>query len=97
MGIAIDLAHNPRKRDFVEDVKGNREELLVNLEGNEYLMSAVKELGVRVRLGTCKEISQRVHRSWRRRSPAILEGPRSNGAALQNFRPSSLRRTGREP
>src|SRR5262245_38100979 len=46
MGFAIDLAHNPRKRDFVEDVKGNREELLVNLEGNAYLRSAVDELGV---------------------------------------------------
>jgi glycine/D-amino acid oxidase-like deaminating enzyme len=46
MGFAIDLAHNPRKRDFVEDVKGNREELLVNLEGNAYLRSAVEELGV---------------------------------------------------
>src|SRR5262245_58632468 len=45
MGFAIDLAHNPRKRDFVEDVKGNREELAANLEGNAYLRSAV-ELGV---------------------------------------------------
>lgn len=46
MGFAIDLAHNPRKRDFVEDVKGNREELTVNLEGNAYLRNAVEELGV---------------------------------------------------
>lgn len=45
MGFAIDLAHNPRKRDFVEDVKGNREEYLVNLEGNDYLKSAI-EMGV---------------------------------------------------
>lgn len=45
MGFAIDLAHNPRKRDFVEDVKGNREEYLVNLEGNDYLKSAV-DMGV---------------------------------------------------
>lgn len=46
MGFAIDLAHNPRKHDFVEDVKGNREELEVNLEGNAYLKNAVEELGV---------------------------------------------------
>jgi glycine/D-amino acid oxidase-like deaminating enzyme len=46
MGFAIDLAHNPRKQDFVEDEKGNKEELLVNLEGNAYLKSAVEELGV---------------------------------------------------
>jgi glycine/D-amino acid oxidase-like deaminating enzyme len=46
MGFAIDLAHNPRKRDFVEDIQGNREELTTNLEGNAYLRSAVEELGV---------------------------------------------------
>lgn len=46
MGFAIDLAHNPRKQDFVEDIKGNREELEVNLDGNAYLRSAVEELGV---------------------------------------------------
>ncbi|MEZ5773906.1 MAG: FAD-binding oxidoreductase [Hyphomicrobiaceae bacterium] len=46
MGFAIDLAHNPRKHDFVEDVRGNREELTVNLEGNAYLRSAVEEHGV---------------------------------------------------
>src|SRR5262245_18900811 len=46
MGFAIALVHNPRKRDFVEDVKGNREELAANLEGNAYLRSAVEELGV---------------------------------------------------
>jgi glycine/D-amino acid oxidase-like deaminating enzyme len=46
MGFAIDLAHNPRKRGFVEDIKGNREELTTNLEGNAYLRSAVEELGV---------------------------------------------------
>ncbi len=45
MGFAIDLAHNPRKQDFVEDVQGNREEFLVNVEGNEYLKSAV-DMGV---------------------------------------------------
>lgn len=46
MGFAIDLAHNPRKHDFVEDVQGNREELEVNLDGNAYLRLAVEELGV---------------------------------------------------
>jgi glycine/D-amino acid oxidase-like deaminating enzyme len=46
MGFAIDFAHNPRKRDFVEDEQGNREELSVNLEGIAYLRSAVEELGV---------------------------------------------------
>lgn len=45
MGFAIDLAHNPRKQDFAEDVQGNREELAVNLEGTAYLRSAVEELG----------------------------------------------------
>jgi len=45
MGFAIDLAHNPRKRDFVEDLKGNQEELHVNLEGTAYMKSAV-EAGV---------------------------------------------------
>ncbi|PAP91976.1 NAD(P)/FAD-dependent oxidoreductase [Mesorhizobium wenxiniae] len=46
MGFAIDLAHNPRNRDFVEDVQGNQDELTVNLDGNAYLRSAVEELGV---------------------------------------------------
>lgn len=46
MGFAIDLAHNPRKHDFVEDVQGNLDELHANLEGNAYLRSAVEELGV---------------------------------------------------
>jgi glycine/D-amino acid oxidase-like deaminating enzyme len=46
MGFAIDLAHNPRKEDFLEDVQGNRDELRTNLEGIAYLRSAVEELGV---------------------------------------------------
>lgn len=46
MGFAIDLAHNPRKRDFVEDVQGNLDELTANLDGNAYLRSASEELGV---------------------------------------------------
>lgn len=45
MGFAIDLAHNPRKHDFVEDLKGNQDEFHVNSEGNDYLKSAV-EMGV---------------------------------------------------
>lgn len=46
MGFVIDLAHNPRKRDFVEDIKGNKEELFVNLDGIAYIRSAVEEYGV---------------------------------------------------
>ena len=46
MGFAIDLAHNPRKHDFVEDIQGNKDELFTNLDGNAYLRSAVEELGV---------------------------------------------------
>ena len=46
MGFAIDLAHNPRKKDFVEDVQGNLDELNANLDGNAYIRSAVEELGV---------------------------------------------------
>jgi glycine/D-amino acid oxidase-like deaminating enzyme len=46
MGFAIDLAHNPRKRDFVEDDQGNRDELHVNTEGIAYIKNAVEELGV---------------------------------------------------
>jgi len=46
MGFAIDLAHNPRKKDFVEDVQGNLDELAANLDGTAYLRSAVEELGV---------------------------------------------------
>ncbi|WP_189407188.1 FAD-binding oxidoreductase [Mesorhizobium sp. M1A.F.Ca.ET.072.01.1.1] len=46
MGFVIDLAHNPRKRDFVEDIKGNKEELFVNLDGIAYIRSAVEEHGV---------------------------------------------------
>lgn len=46
MGFAIDLAHNPRKADFVEDVQSNWDELTTNLDGNAYLRSAVEELGV---------------------------------------------------
>ncbi|MCV2866400.1 NAD(P)/FAD-dependent oxidoreductase [Albidovulum sediminicola] len=46
MGFAIDLAHNPRKHDFVEDIQGNKEELFTNLDGNAYLRSAVEDLGV---------------------------------------------------
>jgi glycine/D-amino acid oxidase-like deaminating enzyme len=46
MGFCIDLAHNPRKHDFVEDIQGNKDELYTNLDGNAYLRSAVENLGV---------------------------------------------------
>jgi glycine/D-amino acid oxidase-like deaminating enzyme len=46
MGFAINLSHNPRKRDFLEDEQGNRDEFHVNTEGTEYLRTAVEELGV---------------------------------------------------
>jgi glycine/D-amino acid oxidase-like deaminating enzyme len=46
MGFVIDLAHNPRKRDFVEDVQGNKEELRVNLDGIAYMRSGAEESGV---------------------------------------------------
>jgi len=46
MGFAIDLAHNPRKADFVENIRENQDELTVNLEGTAYLKQAVEELGV---------------------------------------------------
>ena len=45
-GFAIDLAHNPRKKNFAEDVKGNSEENHINLEGIAYMRQAVEELGV---------------------------------------------------
>ncbi len=45
-GYAIDLAHNPRKKDFAEDVDGNQDENHINLEGIAYLRQAVEELGV---------------------------------------------------
>jgi glycine/D-amino acid oxidase-like deaminating enzyme len=45
-GYAIDLAHNPRKKNFAEDVTGNREENHINLEGIAYMRQAVEELGV---------------------------------------------------
>lgn len=45
-GYAIDLAHNPRKKNFAEDVVGNREENHINLEGIAYIREAVETLGV---------------------------------------------------
>lgn len=45
-GFAIDLAHNPRKKNFAEDVEGNREEKHINLEGIAYMRKAVDDLGV---------------------------------------------------
>jgi len=46
MGFAIDLAHNPRREDFVENIQENQDELTVNLEGTAYLKQAVEQLGV---------------------------------------------------
>jgi glycine/D-amino acid oxidase-like deaminating enzyme len=45
-GYAIDLAHNPRKRNFAESESENMEESYMNREGIDYLRSAVEELGV---------------------------------------------------
>ena len=45
-GFAIDLAHNPRKKNFAEDVETNREECHINLEGIAYIREAVEESGV---------------------------------------------------
>ena len=44
-GFAIDLAHNPRKKNFAEDVDGNHEENHINLEGIAYIRQAVEEQG----------------------------------------------------
>lgn len=46
-GFAIDLAHTPRNKHFAEDIKGNEEEFHVNVEGINYMRSAVEELGVK--------------------------------------------------
>lgn len=45
-GFAIDLAHNPRNKHFAEDIKGNKEEYHINLEGIAYMRQTVEELGV---------------------------------------------------
>ena len=45
-GFAIDLAHNPRKKDFAEDVVGNKEENHTNLEGVNYIREAVETLNI---------------------------------------------------
>ena len=45
-GFAIDLAHNPRNKYFAEDVKVNKEENYINLEGIAYMRQAVEEMGV---------------------------------------------------
>lgn len=46
-GYAIDLAHNPRNANFVEDEKGNIEERDINLEGIAYLRDAVERYGIK--------------------------------------------------
>jgi len=45
-GYAIDLAHNPRKPDFVEDEKGNIEERDLNVEGIAYLRDGVERYAI---------------------------------------------------
>ncbi|OXY83192.1 NAD(P)/FAD-dependent oxidoreductase [Oceanimonas doudoroffii] len=45
-GYAIDLAHNPRKKNFAESEQDNIQESYINREGIAYLKSAVDELGV---------------------------------------------------
>ena len=42
-GFAIDLAHNPRVKNFAEDKRGNREEFHVNVEGINYIRQSVEE------------------------------------------------------
>lgn len=46
-GFAIDLAHNPRKKDFAEDEVGNREEKAVNVDGIAYIRDAIQTFGIR--------------------------------------------------
>ena len=45
-GFAIDLAHNPRKRNFAEDKKSNFEERQINVEGIAYLKDAVERFEI---------------------------------------------------
>ncbi|OXY83197.1 NAD(P)/FAD-dependent oxidoreductase [Oceanimonas doudoroffii] len=45
-GFAIDLAHNPRAKNFADNEKGNIEESLVNREGIRYLTDAVEEYNI---------------------------------------------------
>lgn len=45
-GFAIDLAHNPRNPNFVENEKGNIEERDINVEGIAYLCDAVERHGI---------------------------------------------------
>lgn len=45
-GFAIDLAHNPRRKDFAEDTEGNREETAVNREGIAYMRACRDRYGI---------------------------------------------------
>jgi glycine/D-amino acid oxidase-like deaminating enzyme len=45
-GFAIDLAHNPRKKNFVEDLEGNRQEAQINREGIAYMRDAVERFAI---------------------------------------------------
>ncbi|WP_176477823.1 hypothetical protein [Mesorhizobium sp. WSM3866] len=71
MGFVIDLAHNPRKQDFVEDIKGNKEELFVTLRDR---LCPKRCRGTRrgLRLGSAGKVSQRRDCTRRRRSEARL-------------------------
>ena len=45
-GFAIDLAHNPRNKNFAEDTEGNRREAGVNREGIAYIRDAVERFAI---------------------------------------------------
>lgn len=45
-GFAIDLAHNPRAKNFADNEQGNRQESIVNREGIAYLTKAVKQFNI---------------------------------------------------
>lgn len=45
-GFAIDLAHNPRAKNFADNEKGNKEESFVNREGIKYLTESVEKYDI---------------------------------------------------
>mgnify|MGYP001174789325 CR=1 FL=1 len=45
-GFAIDMAHNPKNKNFIESKKANEDELHVNSEGIAYMKNAVDELDI---------------------------------------------------
>ncbi len=69
-GFAIDLAHNPRKKDFAEDEVGNREEKSVNVEGIAYIRDAIQTFGIQ-----CDWSPQgKIHSAASERGIACLDG-----------------------